>query len=81
VGSLPIAGRDGTLYDRMRRGPARGHCHAKTGTLSDVSALSGYCEARSGDTYAFSILMNAFSPTVARRIQDKMVQAIAGVTG
>jgi D-alanyl-D-alanine carboxypeptidase/D-alanyl-D-alanine-endopeptidase (penicillin-binding protein 4) len=81
VDSLPIAGRDGTLYDRMRRGPARGHCHAKTGTLSDVSALSGYCEARSGDTYAFSILMNAFSPTVARRIQDKMVQAMAGVTG
>ena len=81
VDSLPIAGRDGTLYDRMRRGPARGHCHAKTGTLSDVSALSGYCEARSGDTYAFSILMNAFSPTIARRIQDKMVQSIAGVTG
>jgi serine-type D-Ala-D-Ala carboxypeptidase/endopeptidase (penicillin-binding protein 4) len=81
VDSLPVAGRDGTLYDRMRSGPARGNCHAKTGTLSDVSALSGYCEARSGDTYAFSILMNAFSPTVARRIQDKMAQAIAGVTG
>jgi D-alanyl-D-alanine carboxypeptidase/D-alanyl-D-alanine-endopeptidase (penicillin-binding protein 4) len=81
VASLPVAGRDGTLYDRMRRGPARGRCHAKTGTLSDVSALSGYCDARSGDTYAFSILVNAFSPTVARRIQDKMVQAIAGVGG
>ncbi|MBN1528417.1 MAG: D-alanyl-D-alanine carboxypeptidase/D-alanyl-D-alanine-endopeptidase [Thermoleophilaceae bacterium] len=81
VESLPIAGRDGTLYDRMRRGPARGNCHAKTGTLSDVSALSGYCEARSGDTYAFSILMNAFPPTTARGIQDRMVQAIAGVSG
>jgi D-alanyl-D-alanine carboxypeptidase/D-alanyl-D-alanine-endopeptidase (penicillin-binding protein 4) len=81
VDSLPIAGRDGTLDDRMRRGPARGHCHAKTGTLSDVSALSGYCEARSGDTYAFSILMNAFSTPIARRVQDRIVQAIAGVTG
>ena len=40
--SLPIAGRDGTLVDRMRRGPARRRCHAKTGTLSDVSALSGF---------------------------------------
>ena len=41
--SLSIAGRDGTLHDRMRRGAARGRCRGKTGTLSDVSALSGYC--------------------------------------
>jgi D-alanyl-D-alanine carboxypeptidase/D-alanyl-D-alanine-endopeptidase (penicillin-binding protein 4) len=76
--SLPIAGRDGTLVDRMRRGPARGRCHAKTGTLSDVSALSGYCQARSGDVYGFSILMNGVYPTGARRLQDRMAQAIAG---
>ena len=48
LSSLPIAGRDGTLVDRMRSGPARLHCHAKTGTLSDVSALSGDCDARCG---------------------------------
>jgi D-alanyl-D-alanine carboxypeptidase/D-alanyl-D-alanine-endopeptidase (penicillin-binding protein 4) len=76
--SLPIAGRDGTLVDRMRRGPARSHCHAKTGTLSDVSALSGYCEARSGDVYGFSILMNRINPTSARRLQDRMAQVLAG---
>ncbi len=76
--SLPIAGRDGTLVDRMRRGPARGRCHAKTGTLSDVSALSGYCKARSGDVYGFSILMNRVYPTGARLLQDRMAQAIAG---
>jgi D-alanyl-D-alanine carboxypeptidase/D-alanyl-D-alanine-endopeptidase (penicillin-binding protein 4) len=61
----------------MRRGPARGRCHAKTGTLSDVSALSGYCQARSGDVYGFSILMNGVYPTGARRLQDKMAQALA----
>jgi D-alanyl-D-alanine carboxypeptidase/D-alanyl-D-alanine-endopeptidase (penicillin-binding protein 4) len=77
--SLAIAGRDGTLGDRMRGGPARGRCRAKTGTLSNVSALSGYCRARSGDTYAFSILMNGVSPTSARGLQDGMLQAIAGV--
>jgi len=75
--SLPVAGRDGTLVDRMRRGPARSRCRAKTGTLSDVSALSGYCTARSGDVYGFSILMNAIYPTTARRLQDRMAQALA----
>ena len=60
--SLPIAGRDGTLFDRMRRGAARDRCRGKTGTLSNVSALSGYCEARSGDNYAYSILMNGVYP-------------------
>jgi serine-type D-Ala-D-Ala carboxypeptidase/endopeptidase (penicillin-binding protein 4) len=75
--SLPIAGRDGTLSTRMRSGAARGRCHAKTGTLSNVSALSGYCEALSGDLYAFSILMNGVYPSSARRLQDGMAQALA----
>jgi D-alanyl-D-alanine carboxypeptidase/D-alanyl-D-alanine-endopeptidase (penicillin-binding protein 4) len=77
--SLPIAGRDGTLRDRIRGGPAHDRCSAKTGTLSNVSVLSGYCESRSGDLYAFSILMNAVYPVGARRIQDRMVQAIAAI--
>jgi len=75
--SLPIAGRDGTLSTRMRSGAARGRCHAKTGTLSNVSALSGYCEALSGDLYAFSILMNGVYPPGARQLQDRMAQALA----
>jgi D-alanyl-D-alanine carboxypeptidase/D-alanyl-D-alanine-endopeptidase (penicillin-binding protein 4) len=78
-GSLAVAGRDGTLSDRMRRGPARGNCRGKTGTLSNVSALSGYCTARSGDVYAFSILMNGVYPTGARQLQDRMAQAIAAM--
>ncbi len=77
--SLPVAGRDGTLVSRMRSGPARGRCRAKTGTLSNVSALSGYCRARSGDLYAFSILMNGVYPVGARGLQDRMAQALAGV--
>jgi serine-type D-Ala-D-Ala carboxypeptidase/endopeptidase (penicillin-binding protein 4) len=77
VGSLAIAGSDGTLFDRMRRGPAHRRCYGKTGTLSNVSALSGYCEAQSGDNYAYSILMNGVYPTSARRLQDRMLQAIA----
>ena len=43
--SLPIAGRDGTLGAADALGPARGRCRGKTGTLRDVSALSGYCRS------------------------------------
>jgi serine-type D-Ala-D-Ala carboxypeptidase/endopeptidase (penicillin-binding protein 4) len=78
-GSLSRAGRDGTLVHRLRRGPAHGRCRAKTGTLTGVSALSGYCRARSGDLYVFSILMNGVSVTPARRLQDAMAQAVGGV--
>jgi D-alanyl-D-alanine carboxypeptidase/D-alanyl-D-alanine-endopeptidase (penicillin-binding protein 4) len=76
--SLPIAGRDGTLRSRMRGGPARRRCRAKTGTISGVSALSGYCRARSGDVYAFSFLMNGVNVYTARAIQSNMAHAIAG---
>jgi serine-type D-Ala-D-Ala carboxypeptidase/endopeptidase (penicillin-binding protein 4) len=77
--SLPIAGRDGTLATRMRHGAARGRCRAKTGSLSGVSALSGYCTARSGDVYVFSILMNRVNVSGARAIQDRMANAIAAI--
>jgi serine-type D-Ala-D-Ala carboxypeptidase/endopeptidase (penicillin-binding protein 4) len=75
--SLAVAGRDGTLKTRMRSGTARGRCRGKTGTLSNVSALSGYCTGRSGDLYAFSILMNSVYTSGARVLQDRMAQAIA----
>jgi D-alanyl-D-alanine carboxypeptidase/D-alanyl-D-alanine-endopeptidase (penicillin-binding protein 4) len=74
--SLAVAGRDGTLKSRMRSGAARGRCRGKTGTLSNVSALSGYCTGRSGDLYAFSILMNGVYTGSAKVLQDRMAQAI-----
>jgi serine-type D-Ala-D-Ala carboxypeptidase/endopeptidase (penicillin-binding protein 4) len=77
LGSLAVAGRDGTLKNRMRSGLARSRCVGKTGTLSNVSALSGYCEVLGGDTYAYSILMNGVYTSGARVLQDRMVQAIA----
>jgi D-alanyl-D-alanine carboxypeptidase/D-alanyl-D-alanine-endopeptidase (penicillin-binding protein 4) len=79
--SLPVAGRDGTLAGRMRSGPARGRCHAKTGTLTGVSALSGFCTTRSGRTLAFSVLMNNANVYTARSIQDRVAQALAGYRG
>jgi D-alanyl-D-alanine carboxypeptidase/D-alanyl-D-alanine-endopeptidase (penicillin-binding protein 4) len=76
--SLPIAGVDGTIHKRMRSGPAHRNCSAKTGSLIGVSALSGYCTTTSGREVAFSFLMNGVSTYYARRIQDRMAQAIAG---
>lgn len=79
--ALPVAGKDGTLHDRMNRSPARGRCSAKTGTLTGVSALSGYCRTRGGDTLVFSFLMTGISVNGARKLQDRMTQAIAGYRG
>ena len=78
--SLAIAGIDGTLDDPNHRGlrhrPALGRCRAKTGTLRDVSAISGYCRALSEDTIVFSILSNAVAPNRVKQVEDRMVQAI-----
>jgi serine-type D-Ala-D-Ala carboxypeptidase/endopeptidase (penicillin-binding protein 4) len=74
--SLPIAGRDGTLDKRMRHSPARNRCHAKTGSLIGVSALSGYCTTLRGRVVVFSILMNGVNVSGARNIQDRMLGSI-----
>ena len=74
--SLAVAGRSGTLANRMRGSAAEGDCQAKTGTIDGVSALSGYCSA--GDhLLAFSILMNGVNVDTARRAQDAMAAAMA----
>jgi D-alanyl-D-alanine carboxypeptidase/D-alanyl-D-alanine-endopeptidase (penicillin-binding protein 4) len=79
--ALPTAGVNGTLYDRMRSGAARGRCRAKTGTIRGVTTLSGYCATLGGRTLAFSILMNGSSIGPGRARQDRMVQAIARYRG
>jgi serine-type D-Ala-D-Ala carboxypeptidase/endopeptidase (penicillin-binding protein 4) len=75
--SLPVAGRNGTLFDRMRRTAARDRCQAKTGTLNYVSALAGYCQTTAGARVAFAFLMNRVNVYGARRLQDRMVSALA----
>ena len=76
TGSLPVAGRTGTLVDRMRGTRAQDRCRAKTGTLRDVSALAGYCTTRGGGAVAFAFLMNYVSPYGARILQDRMASAL-----
>ncbi len=82
VASLAVAGGTGTLAERMRDTDATRLVRAKTGTLSDASALSGYVTTKSGDTLAFSILVNDYKPPVSDvwRAQDRMGAALAGVS-
>jgi D-alanyl-D-alanine carboxypeptidase/D-alanyl-D-alanine-endopeptidase (penicillin-binding protein 4) len=77
--SLPTGGSEGTLEDRYPEGaPARGRVRAKTGTLTGVSALSGYVEMRDGTPVAFSILCNHHRTESdrVRAAQDAIVNAI-----
>jgi serine-type D-Ala-D-Ala carboxypeptidase/endopeptidase (penicillin-binding protein 4) len=75
VAALAIAGRTGTLKDRLRWAPARGVVLAKTGTTSIASALSGFVRKR----YAFSVLQNGHpvSSWWARRAQDRFATVLA----
>jgi D-alanyl-D-alanine carboxypeptidase/D-alanyl-D-alanine-endopeptidase (penicillin-binding protein 4) len=75
VSALAVAGRSGTLKDRLRWPPARGVVVAKTGTTSIASALSGYVRQR----YVFSVLDNGnpVSYWWARRSQDRFATVLA----
>lgn len=56
--TLPIAGEDGTLADRMKNTAAAGRVFAKTGTIGHGNALSGYATTVHGEHLLFSILGN-----------------------
>jgi len=60
LASLPIAGKDGTLAARLRQTRAEGNALAKTGSIANVRALSGFVKTRDGETLVFSILANDF---------------------
>jgi D-alanyl-D-alanine carboxypeptidase/D-alanyl-D-alanine-endopeptidase (penicillin-binding protein 4) len=77
--SLPIAGVDGTIRNRMRGTPAEGNVRAKTGTLDKTRSLSGYLTTADGRLLMFSFLCNAFStPNVAvERVQDAILVTLA----
>ncbi len=74
---LPIAGVDGSLDERMRRGAAHDNVRAKTGTLTGISSLAGYCTAANGHVLCFSIINSGIRYTSSgRNFQDKVCQAL-----
>jgi len=58
---LPIAGRDGPLSRRLEGTPADGRVRAKTGTVDNARAITGYAHTVSGELLIFSILANNFT--------------------
>jgi len=79
LSALGIAGKDGTLKYRFEGSDAVGRLRAKTGTLANVSALSGYVQAVGGERFVFSVMVNDFpgrAGTVVRHI-DALGAAVA----
>lgn len=75
--ALPIAGVDGTLGNRMKKGRAYRNVHAKTGTVTGVSSLAGYVKSGNGDMLAFVIInQNVLKGKDARLFQDKICEIL-----
>jgi serine-type D-Ala-D-Ala carboxypeptidase/endopeptidase (penicillin-binding protein 4) len=83
LSTLPIAGVDGTLENRFNSGPATGLIHAKTGSIDNVRAISGYATSSQGEPLVFSIFVNANpqhgidATTVLDAIAAAMVDTLA----
>lgn len=75
--ALPIAGVDGTLEKRMKGAFTNGNVRAKTGTLTGISSLAGYCIAANGHRLAFAIInQGVLRNTSGRTFQDKVCTAL-----
>ena len=75
--SLPVAGVDGTLKKRMTKGFAHANVHAKTGTLSGISSLAGYCRAANQHLLAFCIINQGIMKNAeGRDFQDKLCELL-----
>lgn len=75
--SLPIAGWDGTLKTRMKGTFAEGNVKAKTGTVTGVSALAGYCTAANGHQLCFSMINQGIMKSdTGRNFQNRVCNAL-----
>jgi D-alanyl-D-alanine carboxypeptidase/D-alanyl-D-alanine-endopeptidase (penicillin-binding protein 4) len=82
LATLPVAGKEGTVATRLRKSRATGNARVKTGSISNMRALSGYVQTRDGEMLAFSILANDFTIPAAtvNWIADLAVETLANFT-
>jgi D-alanyl-D-alanine carboxypeptidase/D-alanyl-D-alanine-endopeptidase (penicillin-binding protein 4) len=80
-GTLPVAGESGTLQGRFQGTAATGRVQAKTGTMTGVSALSGYVDPVAFDPLVFSILLNQSEQSGSRQQEalDEIVNLLVQV--
>ena len=80
--TLAIAGKDGTVANRLRRTRADGNARVKTGSISNMRSLSGYVHTRDGEPLVFSIVANDFTVPSAtvNWISDLAVEILANFT-
>jgi D-alanyl-D-alanine carboxypeptidase/D-alanyl-D-alanine-endopeptidase (penicillin-binding protein 4) len=84
--ALPIAGNPdqligGTLRNRMRGTAAANNLHGKTGSMTGVSALSGYVTDAAGDHLVFSMISNNFVQGGITAIEDAVAETLANYGG
>jgi serine-type D-Ala-D-Ala carboxypeptidase/endopeptidase (penicillin-binding protein 4) len=77
--SQPVAGVDGTLRGRLRGTAAAGNLRAKTGTISNVSALSGYVTTAAGERLVFSVIVNHYTDAEGVPPRTNFIDAIAAL--
>ena len=77
IPALPIAGVDGTLKDRMRGTKAQGNVRAKTGTLTGISSLAGYCTTAGGHELCFAIInQGVMRNATGKAFQDRVCKVL-----
>ncbi len=77
--SLPIAGVDGSLKNRMKGTKAENNVHGKTGFIGYVRSLSGYVTTLDGEMFAFSMIANHYTvaTSMAEKIQNEVCVRLA----
>jgi D-alanyl-D-alanine carboxypeptidase/D-alanyl-D-alanine-endopeptidase (penicillin-binding protein 4) len=75
--SLPVTGVSGTVATVGAHSPAQRRCQAKTGSLSNVTNLVGYCRTRTGQKLAFGIFIVGPGNATGFALESRMVAAIA----
>lgn len=75
---LPVAGRDGTLTKRFPGIADRTRIHAKTGTIDNVTSLSGFVDEPAGPPLVFSLIVNGLPlrESIGRAVQDQVAAAL-----
>jgi D-alanyl-D-alanine carboxypeptidase/D-alanyl-D-alanine-endopeptidase (penicillin-binding protein 4) len=81
VKALAVSGRSGTMKSRVTAAPTVGRVHAKTGTLLQVTSLSGFVDSARGEAVSFAVIVNAAGADAYKDTEDLVVTALVDYPG